>query len=51
MRCAIGADDVGPLTDVLLAELERREIAVETFGAVRDPAEHEWASIGRSVGE
>jgi ribose 5-phosphate isomerase B len=51
MRCAIGADDVGPLTDALLAELERRGIAVETFGAVRDPNEKEWASIGRSVGE
>jgi ribose 5-phosphate isomerase B len=54
MRCAIGADDVGPLTDALLLELERRGADVERFGALR-PAEDgptaEWASIGRAVGE
>jgi len=50
MRCAIGADDVGPLTDALLAELEKRGIGVTTFGAVHDPSEKEWASIGRAVG-
>jgi ribose 5-phosphate isomerase B len=51
MRCAIGADDTGPLTEALLAELERRGIAAERFGALRTPAEGEWASIGRAVGE
>ena len=51
MRCAIGADDTGPLTEALLAELERREIVIERFGALRTPAEGEWASIGRAVGE
>lgn len=51
MRCAIGADDTGPLTEALLAELERRGIAVERFGALRTPDDTEWASIGRAVGE
>ena len=50
MRCAIGADDVGPLTDALLAELEKRGVDVVRFGAVHDPAQKEWASIGRAVG-
>ena len=51
MRCAIGSDGVGPLTDALLAELERRGVAVQRFGAVRAPAEDEWASIARAVGD
>jgi ribose 5-phosphate isomerase B len=51
MRCAIGSDDAGPLTEALLAELGRRGIAAEQFGALRTPAEGEWASIGRAVGE
>ncbi len=51
MRCAIGADDAGPLTEALLAELERRGIAAERFSALRAPGEGEWASIGRAVGE
>jgi len=51
MRCAIGADDNGPLTEALLAELGRREIAAERFGALRTPAGGEWASIGRAVGD
>ena len=50
MRCAIGADDTGPLTETLLAELDRRGIATERFGALRSP-DGEWASIGRAVGE
>jgi ribose 5-phosphate isomerase B len=50
MRCAIGADDVGPLTDALLDELERRGIAVERLGALARDGD-EWASIGRAVGE
>lgn len=50
MRCAIGSDDVGPLTGALLDELERRGVAVERFGALRDGSS-EWASIGRAVGE
>ena len=59
MRCAIGADDAGPLTDALLADLERRGIDAERFGLLRplsssegqDGAEDiEWASIGRAVG-
>ena len=50
MRCAIGSDDVGPLTGALLDELERRGVAVERFGALRDGST-EWASIGRAVGE
>jgi ribose 5-phosphate isomerase B len=49
MRCAIGADDSGPLTDALLAELERRGAAVATYGALRDGST-QWASIGRAVG-
>ena len=51
MRCAIGADDTGPLTEALLAELDRRGIVAEAFGALRTPEDTEWASIGRSVGE
>jgi ribose 5-phosphate isomerase RpiB len=51
MRCAIGSDDAGPLTDALVKELNRRGAAVERFGALReDAAETEWASIGRAVG-
>ena len=49
MRCAIGSDDVGPLTDALLTELDRRGIAVERFGALADGGE--WASVGRAVGD
>jgi ribose 5-phosphate isomerase B len=51
MRCAIGADDTGPLTEALLAELARRGIDADRFGALRRPGEGEWASIGRAVGE
>jgi len=65
MRCAIGADDTGPLTEALLAELDSRGIAAERFGALRplgqaqgdvgegqaDAGDAEWASIGRAVGE
>ncbi len=62
MRCAIGADDTGPLTEALLLDLERRGIAAERFGALRplipssskdrgDTAATEWASIGRAVAE
>jgi hypothetical protein len=29
MRCAIGADDTGPLTGALLAELDRRGIGTD----------------------
>ena len=62
MRCAIGADDAGPLTEALLADLERRGIAAERFGVLllspskdqddsADVGDTEWASIGRAVGE
>lgn len=61
MRCAIGADDTGPLTDALLEALERRGASVERFGALRakspgdgvtgERTDTEWASIGRAVGE
>ncbi|HZW54131.1 MAG TPA: RpiB/LacA/LacB family sugar-phosphate isomerase, partial [Candidatus Elarobacter sp.] len=55
MRCAIGSDDVGPLTGALLEELERRGASVERFGALRaasaERTDIEWASIGRAVGE
>jgi ribose 5-phosphate isomerase B len=51
MRCAIGSDDTGPLTEALLAELDRRGIAAERFGALATPADGEWASIGRAVGD
>jgi ribose 5-phosphate isomerase B len=51
VRCAIGADDVGPLTDALVAELNRRGATIERFGALREDAvEVEWASVGRAVG-
>ena len=49
MRVAIGADDTGALTDVLVAELERRGHALERFGALLD-GRADWASIGRDVG-
>jgi ribose 5-phosphate isomerase B len=49
MRCAIGADDTGPLTDALLAELERRGAAIARYGALRDSSTH-WAQTGRAVG-
>jgi ribose 5-phosphate isomerase B len=50
VRCAIGADESGPLTASVIAELERRGIAIERFGALRDGSQA-WASIGRAVGE
>jgi ribose 5-phosphate isomerase B len=51
VRCAIGSDDEGPLTEALVAELSRRGVAVERFGALgEDAAGTEWASIGRAVG-
>jgi ribose 5-phosphate isomerase B len=50
MRAAIGSDDTGPLTDALVAELERRGVEVERFGALRDGTQ-EWVSTGRAVGE
>jgi ribose 5-phosphate isomerase B len=50
MRCAIGSDDRGPLTDALLDELERRAIEVVRFGALGADGSEEWASIGRAVG-
>jgi ribose 5-phosphate isomerase B len=49
MRVAIGADDTGALTDVLVAELERQGHALERFGALLD-GRADWASIGRDVG-
>jgi ribose 5-phosphate isomerase B len=52
VRCAIGADDTGPLTDALVDELERRGVEVERLGALQRGADDvEWASIGRAVGE
>src|SRR6202049_2673744 len=57
MRCAIGSDDVGPLTDAILTDLAGRGIAVQRFGVLREgkrPAEDPsdgWASVGRAVGE
>jgi len=51
MRCAFGADGVGPLTDALLDEFDRRGIVVERFGAVRSPDDTEWASVARRVGD
>lgn len=50
MRIAIGSDDIGPLTDALIAELGRRNIEVERFGAVRDGSK-EWVSAGHEVGK
>ena len=50
MRVAIGSDDVGPLTEALLEELDRRGITAERLGALRDGSTA-WASIGRAVGE
>lgn len=50
LRVAIGADDRGPLTDALLADLARRGADVATFGALRDGSTA-WASIGRDVAE
>jgi ribose 5-phosphate isomerase B len=52
VRCAIGSDDTGPLTEALLAELGRRGVAAVCFGAL-DPRCADgaaWASIGRAVG-
>ena len=50
MRVAIGSDDVGPLTEALLEELDRRGVTVERLGALLDGSQA-WASIGRAVGE
>jgi ribose 5-phosphate isomerase B len=50
VRIAIGADDHGPLTGALIAELERRDATVERFGVLAGGAP-EWASTGREVAE
>ncbi len=49
MRVAVGADAVGPLTDALVADLERRGVGIVRFGALLDGSDA-WASIGRTVG-
>jgi len=51
MRCALGPDDVGPLTDALLAELDRPSAPFEPLGALRPPGAAESASIRRAVGD
>lgn len=48
-RVAIGADDRGPLTDALLADLAERHLAATLYGALRDGSAA-WAEIGRAVG-
>jgi len=50
MRVAVGADAVGPLTDMLVAELRGRGFKVDLYGAL-DNGSAQWASIGRSVGQ
>ncbi|HYZ16217.1 MAG TPA: RpiB/LacA/LacB family sugar-phosphate isomerase [Candidatus Acidoferrum sp.] len=50
MRIAIGSDDTGALTDALIVELERRDIAVERFGALRDGSKA-WVPAGHAVGQ
>jgi ribose 5-phosphate isomerase B len=50
MRVAVGADAVGPLTDMLVADLRQRGCDVGLYGALDDGSAH-WASIGRNVGE
>jgi len=49
MRVAIGADETGPLTDVLIADLERRGCSLARFGSLAGGSTA-WASIGRDVG-
>jgi ribose 5-phosphate isomerase B len=49
LRVAVGADAVGPLTDALVADLERRGVGIVRFGALLDGSDA-WASIGRTVG-
>ncbi len=51
LRIALGADDVGPLTDALLAELGRRGHEVSLSGALAPERSTAWASIGREVAE
>jgi ribose 5-phosphate isomerase B len=46
---SIGSDDVGPLTEAVLTELEKRGYAILRRGALREP-NAAWASIGRAVG-
>lgn len=48
MRISIGSDDTGPLTDALLAELEKRGCEILRHGALREP-DGAWAAIGRAV--
>jgi ribose 5-phosphate isomerase B len=50
MRIAIGADDRAAVLDAIAAELERRGVALERFGALAGGGAA-WAEIGRSVGE
>jgi ribose 5-phosphate isomerase B len=50
MRVAIGADSTGPLTDALIAELQRRGAELERLGTL-GPGDREWASIGLAVGD
>jgi ribose 5-phosphate isomerase B len=50
MRVVVGSDEVSPLTDAVLAELERRGYEVERVGPLAGD-ELEWADVGRRVGE
>jgi len=48
LRISFGADDVGPLTDALLADLQKRGCEVFCRGALEAPSTA-WASIARAV--
>jgi ribose 5-phosphate isomerase B len=50
LRVAVGADDTGPLTATIVADLHERACEVELYGALADGSAA-WASIGRAVGE
>jgi ribose 5-phosphate isomerase B len=49
LSISIGTDGVGPLTDALLADLEKRGCKVFRHGALETSASTAWASVGRAV--
>ena len=49
MRIAVGADERTHLTDVLLQELRRRGLEVETYGALAPGEDSRWPQVAQAV--
>ena len=51
MRIAVGSDQRAPVTDVIVAELQSREIDVVLCGALRACDSSQWAEVARMVAQ